>query len=181
MTVEISGRNYEVNDRIRKFIAGKMEKVTKYFEDIIEVRCVLNVEKYRNICEIMIIGKNYDTKAVQEAETMEDAINSCVDHLKRQAQRERKKIRDHHRRGRKQIDNWTVSVLEPSLLRENDSRPRIISTSDLPIRRMSIEQAAMTLDDSKNEFIVFRDMDTDRVTVIYRRRDNNFGMIAPEF
>jgi len=180
MTVEISGRNYEVNDRIRSFITSKLDKVTKYFEDIIEVRCVLNVEKYRNICEIMIIGKNYDTKATQEAETMEEAINSTVDHLKRQAQRERRKIRDHHRR-KKTVDNWTVSVLEPSLLRETDSRPRIIKTSALPIRRMSIEQAAMTLDDSRNEFIVFRDLDTERVTVIYRRKDNNFGMIAPEF
>ncbi len=59
--------------------------------------------------------------------------------------------------------------------------PRIIQTSHLPIRPMSIEQAAMILDDSRNEFIVFRDLDTDKVTVLYRRRDNNFGMIAPEF
>ena len=184
MTVEITGRNYEVNDRIRTFIAGKLEKVTKYFNDIIEIRSVLQVEKHRHICEIMIIGKDYDLKSIQEAETMEEAINSTVDHLKRQAQKSRKRITDHKVKAKekKLTNEWQVSVLEPSLLRQEDkTSPRIISTSNLPIRPMSIEQAALMLDDSKNEFIVFRDLDTEKVTVIYKRRDNNFGMIAPEF
>jgi hypothetical protein len=38
----------------------------------------------------------------------------------------------------------------------------------------------MRLDDSKNEFIVFRDLDTDKISVIYKRRDHNLGLIAPE-
>jgi putative sigma-54 modulation protein len=75
-----------------------------------------------------------------------------------------------------------VQVLEPGQLREagDDNRPRIIKTNNLPIRPMSIEEAALRLDDSKNEFIVFRDLDTDKISVIYKRRDNNIGLIAPE-
>ena len=57
---------------------------------------------------------------------------------------------------------------------------RIIKTNNLAIVPLSIEDAAQRLEDSKNEFIVFRDMDTDRVSVIYKRRDNNLGLIAPE-
>ena len=57
----------------------------------------------------------------------------------------------------------------------------IVKTNMLPIRPMSIEEAALRLEDSKNEFIVFRDLDTDRISVIYKRRDNNLGLIAPEF
>ncbi|HEX8410460.1 MAG TPA: sigma 54 modulation/S30EA ribosomal C-terminal domain-containing protein, partial [Thermoanaerobaculia bacterium] len=74
-------------------------------------------------------------------------------------------------------------VLEPGNLRDdaNDGMPRIIRTTNIPIRPMSIEQAALHLDDSKNEFIVFRDIDTDQVSVIYKRRDNNLGLISPEF
>jgi len=184
MNIEISGRNYEVNDRIRDLLQKKLAKIEKYFDDIIEIRCVLNVEKYRNICEIIVHGKSQDTKSRQEAETMEDAVNATVDHLKGQAQRSRQKIRNHRKASPRRLtpDSWTIQVMEPSLLRETEgARPRVIKTSNLPIRPMSVEQAAMTLDDSKNEFIVFRDLDTDRVTVIYRRRDQNFGMIAPEF
>jgi len=184
MTIEITGRNYEVPDRIRTLIEKKLEKIKKYFNDIIEIRCVLNVEKYRNICEIFVVGKDYDAKSVQEADTMEDAVNATIDHLKRQAQRNRKKITDHHRRTkgvRSAVNNWIVNVLEPGRLLEGNRRPRIIKRNNLPILPMSIEQAASMLADSKNEFIVFRDLDTDKVSVIYRRRDNNLGLIAPEF
>ncbi len=185
MNVEITGRNYEVTDKIRNLLNTKLSRVTKFFEDIIEIRCVLNVEKYRNICEIIIIGKLQDTISKQEADTMEDAVNSATEHIKTLAQKGRKKITQKRRspgRSAQMLDNWTVQVMEPGLLRnENEKTPRVIRTSNLPIRPMSIEQAAMTLDDSKNEFIVFRDLDTDKVTVIYRRHDQNFGMIAPEF
>jgi len=76
----------------------------------------------------------------------------------------------------------TVQVLDPGRLRESGdhNRPRIIKTNSLPIVPMSIEDAAQRLGDSKNEFIVFRDMDSDKISVIYKRRDNNLGLIAPE-
>ncbi|HUP66324.1 MAG TPA: ribosome-associated translation inhibitor RaiA [Thermoanaerobaculia bacterium] len=182
MDIEISGRNYEVNDRIRDLINQKLPKVTKFFPDVIEVRCVLNVEKHRHICEIFIVGKTYDVKSSQEADTMEDAVSSTLDHLKRQAQKNRKKTTDLRKKGGPSPAGWEVSMIEQSDLRgERQSGPRIIRQNSQPIRPMSVEQAALVLDDSKNEFIVFRDLDTDRVTVIYRRRDENFGMIAPEF
>src|SRR4029079_16190680 len=186
MPTEISGRNYEVTPDIRALIDKKLNKIEeKLFNGVIDVRVVLQVEKYRNICEILIVGKDHDVKAVQESdESMQDAINAAVDHVKRQAQKNRKKIRDHHRnsKGNDVVTDWTVQVLEPGRLREqNDgNRPRIIKTNNLPIMPMSIEDAALKLDDSKNEFIVFRDLDTDRISVIYKRRDNNLGLIAPQ-
>lgn len=188
MATEISGRNYDIPPDIRALVETKLAKIQdKLFDDVIDVRVVLQVEKYRNICEILITGKEHDVKTVQESdESMQDAINSALDHLKRQAQKNRKKIRDHHRKegnGRKAVTEWSVQVLEPSQLREMTEQraPRIVKTNNISIRPMSIEEAALRLDDSKNEFIVFRDIDNDRVSVIYKRRDNNLGLIAPEF
>lgn len=195
MSTGISGRNFEITPDIRSMIETKLAKLDKLFADIIETRVVLQVEKYRNICEIMIAGKEHDVKSVQESdESMQDAINSAIDHVKRQAQKHRETIRDHHRKdgGRSkenQVTDWTVQVLERGNMRnvreESDgdgaTSPRIIKTNNLPIRPMSIEEAALRLDDSKNEFIVFRDVDNDRVSVIYKRNDDNLGLIAPEF
>jgi putative sigma-54 modulation protein len=191
MATEITGRNFEVTPQIRKLLQTKLAKVQdKLFDDVIDIRCVLQVQKYRNICEILIVGKDHDVKAVQESdESMQDAINLSLEHLKRQAQKNRNKLRDHHRKdgntvkGQGQITEWAVQVLEPGRLREtgDHNRPRIIKTNNLPIRPMSIEEAALRLDDSKNEFIVFRDLDTDKISVIYKRRDQNIGLISPEF
>jgi putative sigma-54 modulation protein len=188
MATEISGRNYEIPSDVRALVETKLAKIgDRLFDDVIDVRVVLQVEKYRNICEILIKGKEHDVKSVQESdESMQDAVNSAIDHVKRQAQKNRKKIRDHHRgdgNGIKDVNEWNVEVLEPGKLRHDteERAPRIVKTNSIAIRPMSIEEAALRLDDSKNEFIVFRDLDTDRVSVIYKRRDNNLGLIAPEF
>ncbi|HET7434151.1 MAG TPA: ribosome-associated translation inhibitor RaiA [Thermoanaerobaculia bacterium] len=187
MATEISGRNYDIPADIREMIEQKLTRVQdRLFDDVIDTRVVLQVEKYRNICEILITGKDHDVKAVQESDdSMQDAINSAVDHIKRQAQKNRERLRDHHRQdGQKpDVTEWAVQVLEPAQLREDTQQraPRIVKTNNIAIRPMSIEEAALRLDDSKNEFIVFRDIDTDRVSVIYKRRDNNLGLIAPEF
>ena len=186
MSTEITGRNYEIPPDIRAMVDKKLARIQeRLFHDVIDLRVVLQVEKYRNICEIIIVGKDHDVKTVQESdESMQDAVNLAVDHLKRQAQKNRRKIRDHRRRNgaKPAVTEWAVQVLEPGRLREEKGpSPRIIQTNNLPIRPMSIEEAALRLDDSKNEFIVFRDIDTDKVSVIYKRRDDNLGLIAPEF
>lgn len=190
MSTGIIGRNFEVTPDIRDLVDKKLTKVTdKLFDDVIDIRVMLQVEKYRNICEILIVGKEHDVKAVQESdESMKEAIDLAVDHVKRQAQKNRKTLRDHHRKDGNNAkaagpDQWAVQVLDPSRLRESGdhNRPRIVKTNNLPIRPMSIEDAAHQLESSKNEFVVFRDVDTEKVSVIYKRRDNNLGLIAPEF
>ena len=189
MATGIIGRNFEVTPDIRALIEKKLQKIVdRLFDNVIDIRVVLQVEKYRNICEIIIVGKGPDVKAVQESdESMQDAINLALDHVKRQAQKNRKTRRDHHRKDgnnakAERVTDWTVQVLEPGNLREtgDHNRPRIVKTNSLPIRPMSIEEAALRLDESKNEFIVFRDLDSDRISVIYKRRDSNLGLIAPK-
>jgi putative sigma-54 modulation protein len=191
MATTITGRKYEVTNDIRALITKKLDKIVdKLFDDVIEVRVVLQVQKYRNLCEILITGKEHDVKAAQESgESMQDAINLAVDHVKRQAQKNRSTIRDHHRKAGSLnkaaaglVTEWSVQVLEPGKLRQSGPKrlPRIIKTNSLAILPMTIEDAAESLDGSKNEFIVFRDLDTDRISVMYKRRDNNLGLIAPE-
>lgn len=187
MATEITGRNYDIPADIRALVEKKLSKIQeKLFDDVIDVRVVLQVEKYRNICEILITGKEHDVKTVQESdESMQDAVNSAIDHLKRQAQKNRKKIRDHHRKegNGRNVTEWAVQVIEPGRMREETETraPRIVKTNNITIRPMSIEEAALRLDDSKNDFIVFRDIDNERVSVIYKRQDGNLGLIAPEF
>src|SRR5204862_7150549 len=111
--------------------------VERLFADVSDTRVGVQVEKYRNIGEILIVGKDHDVKSVQESDdSMQDAINRAVDHVKRQAQKNRKTIRDHHRKDgsnakAEQVTDWTVQVLEPGRLRVEGAhnQPRIIHTN----------------------------------------------------
>jgi putative sigma-54 modulation protein len=44
---------------------------------------------------------------------------------------------------------------------------------------MTAEEAAMRLSAEADQFVVFRDADTDRLGVLYKRKDGNFGLIEP--
>jgi len=114
MSTEITGRNFEVTPDIRQLLETKLGRIEdKLFDDVIEVRVVLQVEKYRNICEIVIIGKEHDVKTIQESDqSMVDAINAAVDHARRQAQKHRDKIHDHHRHDSGQTTPRDVTVAQ---------------------------------------------------------------------
>ena len=96
---EITAKNFTITPDIRELLESKLGRVEdRLFNDVISVRVVLEVEKYRNICEIFIVGKEHDVKTIQESDmSMVDAINAALDHAKRQAQKHREKIRDHHK------------------------------------------------------------------------------------
>ena len=57
----------------------------------------------------------------------------------------------------------------------------MIKKVDLPVEEMTVERASEALEESKNEFFVFLDSGTEKVSVLFRRKDNHFGLIAPDF
>lgn len=99
MATEITGRNFDITPDIRELIETKLGRIEeRLFDDVIDVRVVLDVQKYRHICEILIVGKDHDVKVIQESDqSMADAINAALDHAKRQAQKNRERLTDHHR------------------------------------------------------------------------------------
>jgi putative sigma-54 modulation protein len=58
--------------------------------------------------------------------------------------------------------------------------PRIVKRSQIEIKPMALEEAALQLESSKNDFLVFRDAANDQVSVLYKRKDANYGLIVPE-
>ena len=181
MKIEFTGRHYHVGDRARQYIEKKLAKIEKFLDDPVEVHVILETEKRRQIAEFHVSHRHGVLQATEDSEHMREAINAGIEKIEKQARRSRKKFMDQRRRAQRQDDNhhWPLEVLDAASITGGDL-PRIIKTGSLPIKPMTIDEAALELDQSKNEFFVFRDSGTDRVSVIYRRKDANFGLIAPE-
>jgi hypothetical protein len=62
----------------------------------------------------------------------------------------------------------------------SDETPRVVSMDHIHIKEMSVQDAARTLEQSQDEFIVFRDAASDKIRVIYKRSDHNLGLISPD-
>lgn len=183
MNIEYVGRNYSVDDSVRGYVEGKLgKKVTKLVQEPVEIRVTLETEKHRNIADLHISHKHGIFQATEETGDMYDAINMAVDKVEKQARRSKKKAIDRRRRADRMTTNgqrWPVEVLAREGLQAGGER-KIVKTTHLPIKPMTIEEAALQLENAKNEFLVFRDSTTDRINVLYKRRDDNYGLIAPE-
>ena len=103
-----------------------------------------------------------------------------MEKLEIQARRAKTRLKDHKRHSgdAKAEQNWPVDVYEPESVRKG--HPRVVEHSTIAIKPMSIEEAALQLERSSDHFFVFRNATTNRVNVLYRRSDENLGLITPE-
>ena len=180
MQIDYVSRNFELDDNLREYAATKLGKLSRFLDEPLEVKVTLEQEKYRLIAELHVAHRHGLLQAAGETEEMRDTINLVIDKLEKQARRSRKKFRDKRRRADRVngLHQWPVEVLERGSLGED--QPRIIKSSKLSIKPMGLEEAALQLEDSTNDFVVFRDIRSDRVCVLYKRRDENYGLISPD-
>jgi len=180
MNIDFLARNLELDDTIRDYTDDKLEKVTKFLDDPVEIHVTLEQEKHRSIAELRISHRFGLIQATEETGDMLDSINLAVDKAAKQARRSRKKFIDKRRKADRDNGNhWPLEVLEPASITKGQS-PRIIKSSVISIKPMSLDEAALHLEGSKNDIVVFRDSGSDEVNVLYKRRDNNYGLISAE-
>lgn len=182
MNIEYVGRGYDVDEKLKIYADGKLDKVLKFLEEPIEVQVTLEAEKHHHSAEIHVSHRHGTIHTRETTGQMQEAINAALEKAERQARKGREKFLDKRRRSARQVEpghRWPVDVVEGGSLRDGERR-RVIKSSSLRIKPMSIEEAVLQLENGRNEFIVFRDSENEKVSVLYKRKDDNYGLIAPE-
>ena len=82
--------------------------------------------------------------------------------------------RNRHEEPTRVVASTTEDEVEPA-----PAAPRIIETDRYPVKPMTAEEALLRLSEDENQFLVFRDATTERIAVLYKRKDGNFGLIEP--
>ena len=181
MKVDYIARNVTLSDQSRQLAEKKLAKITKYFNDIIDVRVEVSQERHLQVVDLSVKGKDFDLHSTAQNKDVTAAIQEAVDKVEIQARRAKTRLKDHKQRAGSEAKTdrgWAVEVLESESIATGE--PRIVETSSIQIKPMSIEEAVLQLDDSSYNFLVFRNASNDRVNVIYRRVDKNLGLITPE-
>ncbi|MEZ5331298.1 MAG: ribosome-associated translation inhibitor RaiA [Thermoanaerobaculia bacterium] len=181
MNIEYVGRHVELNDRIRAFAEEKLGKVTKFLDEPVEARLTLERGKHGHLVDLHVAHRFGVLQGHEEAEDLFDAVHDVVEKVEKQARRERKKFLDKRRRAARPDGEaeWPVDVLDRASV-GSGSRPRIVKSTAISIKPMTLDEAALQLEGSRNDFIVFRDAANQKVSVLYKRRDANYGLISPE-
>lgn len=178
MRIDYVARKVVLTDTVRDLAEKKLAKIKKYFNEILDVRLEIEQERHLYVADIFVKGKDFDIKSTSQSKELTSAIQEAIDKLEMQARRAKARLKGKKRRGAEQAKSWPVDIIEPESVASGS--PRIVESNDLQIKPMTIEEAALQLEESTDEFIVFRNAITDNVNVLYRRADNNLGLIRPE-
>jgi putative sigma-54 modulation protein len=182
MKFEYTGRHVEVTQAIRRHVEEHFGKLEQIFDDsTASAHIIIEVEKNRHVGEVLLHWREHTLTARDVNADMYQALSRAISKIEKQALKLKKKIID-----RKQSAQ-PLSSLAPdngSAEPEADAAPvtttgRIISARRYAVKPMTPEEAVIRLGEDSNQFILFRDADTDRLSVLYKRKDGNFGLIQP--
>ncbi len=187
MQVHITGRQVAITPAIRKHTEEKLKKVEKLLGGPIEAHVVLAVEKRRHHAEIQVKSRSALLAGKHESEDLYASIGDVVEKLERQALKHKEKLTSRKKRGGRERAA-SFPEIEPTAKTSRAVKPgaaprapRILPIDRYRLKPLSVEDAALELDSTGGDLLVYRDAQTYRVNVVYRTKTGGFGLVDPEF
>lgn len=178
MKISVTFRNKDGEEWHKEYIEKRLSKLRKYVDSPVEARVVLSVEKFRNVAEVSIVGNGLNVNAKEESKDMHVAIDAAIEKVERQLKKFKEKIRGHKANSMKtaKIDEMAASPEESEEIEESEEA-KVVETKKVVLKPMSLDDALMEIDATKNRFIIYRDSSTENVNVIYTRDDGKYVLI----
>jgi len=177
MRFEYTGRHVEVSPAIRRHVEDHFKKLDHIFNGTEpSTHVIMTVEKNRHIGELVVTWREHTLAAKEVNADMYMALTRAIAKIEKQALKLKKKIIDRKQGARKAS---SVAPAPEGHVVASPRPPRIVNARRYSIKPMTAEEAALRLSGETNQFLVFRDADTNRIGVLYKRDDGNFGLIEP--
>ena len=179
MQITTTFRHMEPSEALKSYAEEKLERVKKYIDEPIVVQVFLTVEKIRHMAEVTINAKGITIKAAEETNDMYASVDAVSDKIERQLRRFKERIKAHKPASDARERQVHKSIVEAQSIEET-TEPVIIKTKSFSMKPMSVEEAVMQMELLHKDFLVYTEASTENINVVYRRKDGNYGLIAPE-
>jgi putative sigma-54 modulation protein len=177
MEFEFTGRHIEVTPAIERLAIKELRKLDRVLDSApIRAHVTVSSEKHRKRAEIVVYWRDNVFTAVGENTDLSQSVTSAAARVQKQVLRLKEKFQT---RKRSRTSMKEIAPVPGGVIEAGPPAPRIIPARRYRVKPMTPEEAALVLADSKDQFIVFRDAETNRVGVLYHRTDGNFGLIEP--
>lgn len=182
MEMIIKGRHVEVTDALRAYAEEKVGRITRYFDQIKKIEIEFTDEKNPSIVnsktiEVTVFSKGPVLRAKESSGDMYASIDMVVDKLERQIKRFKNKAfkASKHAPG---LGELAMARIEEGAEAEEKGL-RIVKVKQVEVKPMAPEEATMQMELLGHDFFVFTNADTEEINVVYKRKDNNYGLIEP--
>ncbi len=178
MEIKLNFKNFEPTEQVKQYVHDRFQKLEKYIKrsDSSVLQINLSVEKYRQNAEAILQADDLHLSAQEETEDMYATIDSVLDKLETQLRKERDKQKD-KRKGK----NYRTAGLEESFSTTLSSggTANVVKVDNFEPKPIDVDEAVAQLESLDAHFLVFINLANDRVNVIYRRKNGDFGLIDP--
>lgn len=179
MKLLVTGRNVDVTPPLRQLIERKLKRLDRVLNDsAVSAQVILRMEKYRRVADVTIHARgDHMLHGVGTDSEWQASFKQAIDKIVQQAQRLKTRW-DKRKRGPSGARAMAAPVAAPAP--EPTAGPKIIRAARYLVKPMTLEDAALRVEDTTDSFVVFRNASSDTVNIMYRRKDGNLGLIEPE-
>jgi putative sigma-54 modulation protein len=178
MRLELTGRHVEITPGLRKQVEKRLAKLDRILKGgIVSAQAVLTLEKYRHKSEVTVHARGeHFLHGLGDTNSWATSISDAIEKIAQQLQKVKGKWQERKRRA---TPDRVLSAAEPAPPPRTKPR-RVRRVPRYPVKPMTIEEAALSVDAGDDAFLVFRNATTDSINVVYRRKDGHLGLIEPE-
>jgi putative sigma-54 modulation protein len=175
MKYNIRGDKLEVTDAINNYVESKLDRLNKYFkEDNILANVLLRVRGNSQIIEVTIPTDKFILRSEEEDKDLYAAIDLVTDKLERQIRKNKTRLSKQTSDNKFKEFNFDYETDEHE---ESSEEETIVKRKKLEMKPMDEEEAILEMNLLGHEFFVYKDMHTNQINVLYRRKDGNYGLI----
>ncbi|MCT4612817.1 MAG: ribosome-associated translation inhibitor RaiA [Clostridia bacterium] len=174
MIFTINGRNVEVTEAMSSKVEEKFAKLQKYFVKEIEANVTFKVEKLDQILEVTIPMKGKILRVEVKDQDMYNTIDLAVDVLEKQLLKYKARLKDHHKKAAA-----ATPFADEFMNGEEDTKEemKVERRKSVEVSPMTEEEAMLQMELLGHDFFVFLNMETNQVNVVYKRKNDHYGII----
>ena len=174
MQITIRGDKITVTGAIKEYVTEKLVKLDKYFEqpEDIKANAVIKVKNRLQTIEVTVPTSRFTLRAEVSHEDLYAAVDLVIDVLERQIRKNKTRLNNRFK------DTSAVDFnLNYEIEASEEDTNKIVKRKDIEMKPMDEEEALLQLNLLDHDFFVFKNIDEECVSVIYKRKDDNFGII----
>lgn len=172
MKIEFVEKGYDIGHKLTDIITKKVSKLDRYFEDDAKARVVCSLQNKTFKLELTIVNKKKIFRAEVIGENMYENIDNVLPKIERQIIKCSKRTKDLFRK-----TAFDMSSLEFLPETPDDIEKKVYKTKEFDLFPMSIEDAIENMELLEHDFYVFLNEKSNKINVLYNRRDGELGVI----
>lgn len=178
MQINYVSKNVNITENLQEYAERKLSKLSRFFDNIENIEVVFSEEDWkdgskRHRVEVTLRANGKIIKASEANQDFRSSVDLVIDKLEAQLKKLKEKLVDKERRAESIRGILTEETQE-------EEKPEVVKVKRFLLKPMDLEEAILQMELLGHDFFIFRDAETDKIEVVYKRKDGKYGLIVGE-